>query len=101
MDFRIRRSRRQPAGRLGWSSQLWFPLPERLELMPGDSPIGFRIPTERMPWVAPDELVYEYDVAPFTEQVKLAAHPARRPELFQQVPVADPLPPLSSTAETA
>ena len=93
--------RRQPAGRLGWSSQLWFPLPERLELMPGDSPIGFRIPTERMPWVAPDELVYEYDVAPFTEQVKLAAHPARRPELFQQVPVADPLPPLSSTAETA
>ena len=25
-------------------------------LTPGDSPIGFRIPTESMPWVAPDEL---------------------------------------------
>ena len=93
--------RRQPAGELGWSSQLWFPRPERLELMPGDSPIGFRIPTEAMPWVAPDELEYEFDVAPYTEQVKLAAHPLRRPDLFKTKPAADPLPPLSSTAETA
>ena len=37
--------RRQPAGRLCWSSQLWFPRPERLLLSPGDSPIGYRIPT--------------------------------------------------------
>ncbi|HEY4379012.1 MAG TPA: transglutaminase family protein [Acidobacteriaceae bacterium] len=93
--------RRQPAGRLGWSSQLWFPRPERLVLTPGDSPIGFRIPTETMPWVAPDELKYEYAAAPFAEQVKLATRPARRPELFHKAPVADPLPPLSSTAETA
>jgi uncharacterized protein (DUF2126 family)/transglutaminase-like putative cysteine protease len=93
--------RRQPAGRLGWSSQLWFPRPERLELTPGDSPIGFRIPTETMPWVAPDELEYEFDAAPFAEQVKLATHPVRRPDLFKMDPVADPLPPLPSTAETA
>ena len=57
--------RRQPEGRLGWSSQLWFARPERLVLMPGDSPIGFRIPTESMPWVAPDELKYEHEAAPF------------------------------------
>ncbi len=38
--------RRQPAGQLCWSSQLWFPRPERLVLTPGDSPIGYRIPTE-------------------------------------------------------
>src|SRR5208283_2086522 len=51
--------RRQPAGRLCWSSQLWFPRPERLLLSPGDSPIGYRIRTASMPWVVPDELEYE------------------------------------------
>ena len=43
--------RRQPEGHLRWSSQLWFPRPERLVLAKGDSPIGFRIPTESIPWV--------------------------------------------------
>jgi uncharacterized protein (DUF2126 family) len=93
--------RRQPGGRLSWSSQLWFPLPEKLLLTPGDSPIGFRIPTEAMPWVAPDELAYEFDAAPFIDRVKLPARPARRPELFWANPAADPLPALSTTAETA
>ena len=93
--------RRQPAGKLSWSSQLWFARPERLVLTPGDSPIGFRIPTEAMPWVAPDELKYEFDAAPYAEQVKLATSPLRRPDLFKADPVADPLPPLSKTAETA
>jgi uncharacterized protein (DUF2126 family) len=93
--------RRQPGGRLGWSSQLWFARPERLVLMAGDSPIGFRISTDTMPWVAPDELEYEYEAAPFEDRVKLPAHPGRRPDLFAQEPAGDPLPALSSTAETA
>jgi uncharacterized protein (DUF2126 family) len=93
--------RRQPEGRLCWSSQLWFPPPERLLLSPGDSPIGYLIPTELMPWVAPDELRYEYEAAPWSDRVKLPSRPARRMDLFQKNPVADPLPPLSATAETA
>ncbi len=93
--------RRQPAGRLCWSSQLWFPRPERLLLLPGDSPIGYRIPTESMPWVAPDELEYEYEAAPFADRVKLPSGPIRRMDLFQRNPMADPLPALSSTSETA
>jgi uncharacterized protein (DUF2126 family)/transglutaminase-like putative cysteine protease len=93
--------RRQPEGRLCWSSQLWFPHPERLQLSPGDSPIGYRIPTESMPWVAPDEVRYEYEAAPWPDRVKLPSRPARRPDLFQKNPVADQLPPLSATAETA
>jgi len=97
--------RRQPAGRLCWSSQLWFPRSERLLLSPGDSPIGYRIPTASMPWVAPDELEYEYEAAPFAAQfearIKLPSRPSRRMDLFQKNPVADPLPALSSTAETA
>ena len=93
--------RRQADALLYWSSQLWFPRPERLRLSPGDSPIGYRIPTESMPWVAPDELGYECEAAPFADRIKLPSRPARRMDLFQKIPLADPLPPLSSTAETA
>ena len=84
--------RRQPEGKLRWSSQLWFPRPERLLLSIGDSPIGFRIPTEAMPWVAPDQLEYELDAAPFEELVKLPSRPARRMELFEVDPAPDTLP---------
>jgi uncharacterized protein (DUF2126 family) len=93
--------RRQPGGTLCWSSQLWFPRPERLILTPGDSPIGYRIPTAAMPWVAPDELEYEFEAAPFADRVKLPSSPNRRMDLFHQTPMADPLPALSDTAETA
>jgi uncharacterized protein (DUF2126 family) len=97
--------RRQPAGRLCWSSQLWFPRPERLVLSPGDSAIGYRIATESIPWVAPDDLTYEYDAAPLAAQlearIKLPSRPSRRMDLFQKTPVADPLPAFSATAETA
>ena len=93
--------RRQLAGQLCWSSQLWFHRPERLLLLPGDSPIGYRIPTESMPWVAPDELEYEYEAAPLADRVKLPSGPIRRMDLFERNPVADPLPALSSTSETA
>jgi uncharacterized protein (DUF2126 family) len=84
--------RRQPKGRLRWSSQLWFPRPERLVLSAGDSPIGFRIPTESMPWVAPDEIEYEFDAVPFERWVKLPACPARRMDLFAIEPAPDSLP---------
>jgi uncharacterized protein (DUF2126 family)/transglutaminase-like putative cysteine protease len=84
--------RRQPKGELSWSSQLWFSRPERLLLSVGDSPIGFRIPTEYIPWVAPDEINYDFDAVPFEQWVKLPAHPARRMELFTTTPAPDPLP---------
>jgi uncharacterized protein (DUF2126 family)/transglutaminase-like putative cysteine protease len=93
--------RRQPAGQLSWSSQLWFPRPDRLQLFPGDSPIGFRLSAESIPWVAPDELKYEYENSPATDQVKLSTSPTRRMHLFEQQPDPDPLPALSSSAENA
>jgi uncharacterized protein (DUF2126 family)/transglutaminase-like putative cysteine protease len=84
--------RRQPEGQLRWSSQLWFPRPKRLLLSVGDSPMGFRIPTESMPWVAPDEIEYEFDASPYERWVKLPACPARRLDLFAITPAPDPLP---------
>jgi uncharacterized protein (DUF2126 family)/transglutaminase-like putative cysteine protease len=93
--------RRQPDGHLRWSSQLWFPRPEPLLLSEGDSPIGYRIPTETMPWVAPDELEYEYDAAPFADRVRLPSRPTRYAELFEKEPKADPLPAILRAPETA
>jgi uncharacterized protein (DUF2126 family)/transglutaminase-like putative cysteine protease len=93
--------RRQPAGLLSWSSQLWFPRPERLLLTSGDSPTGYRIPTESMPWVAPDEIEYELEAGPFADRVKLPSGATRRMDFFEKRPMPDPLPALSSTAETA
>ena len=93
--------RRQHSGHLCWSSQLWFPRPERLQLLPGDSPIGYRVPAESLPWVAPDELDYEYEAAPLADFVKLPACPARCMDLFGREPSADPLPALSSKSDTA
>jgi uncharacterized protein (DUF2126 family)/transglutaminase-like putative cysteine protease len=90
--------RRQPGGRLTWSSQLWFERPERFTLSVGDSSIGYRIPVETMPWVAPDTLSYEIDE---DGQVKLPSAVARRPEMFRQDPKPDPLQPISADAASA
>jgi len=92
------RRRQLGSGELFWSSQLWFPRPEKLMLSPGDSAIGYRIPTEAMPWVAPDEVVHERDAE---NLVALPARPARRADLFGKTPVSDPLPALSATSATA
>jgi uncharacterized protein (DUF2126 family)/transglutaminase-like putative cysteine protease len=93
--------RRQPKGQLRWSSQLWFPRPERMVLSKGDSPIGYRIPTAVMPWVAPDELEYEFDVEPFQDRVKLPSQSTFRTELFELDPVSDTLPAVLSESEDA
>jgi uncharacterized protein (DUF2126 family) len=39
----------------GWASGPWFLRPETLFLIPGDSPMGFRLPLESQPWVAPTD----------------------------------------------
>ncbi len=92
--------RRQPGGRIAWSSQLWFPRPERLVLSAGDSPIGYRIPVDALPWVAPDELAYPMDQAPFADRAKLPV-PERKMELFTAQPPADPLPPVLADSADA
>lgn len=89
--------RRQPEGVLRWSSQLWFPRAERIVLAPGDSPIGYRIPTQAMPWTAPDELDYDFDDV---RSIKLSPDKTQRMDLFDTEPEADPLPAVIRAPET-
>ena len=81
--------RRQVNGQSYWSSQHWFLRPERLLLMQGDSPIGYRLPLDSLPWVAPDQIEYDYDEDPQAPREKLGAH-AARPDLFAVEPADDP-----------
>ena len=70
-------------------------------LLAGDSPIGYRIPTEPMPWVAPDELEYPLDEEPFADRIKLPSSKLQRLDLFNQEPEPDPLPPVLRSNEDA
>lgn len=90
--------RRQPGGILIWSSQPWFTPPERPTLSQGDSPIGFRIPLEMMPWVAPDTVTHTLDSA---GQPALASAPARYPQRLSVDPTPDPLPATAADAAEA
>jgi len=38
-----------------WRSGPWFFRAERMYLLPGDSPMGFRLPLDSLPWLAPGE----------------------------------------------
>lgn len=84
--------RRQANGQLYWSSQPWFVRPERLLLIQGDSPVGYRLPLDSLPWIAPDDIVYEYETDPFAELERLPTRQARRSDLFASEAADDPLP---------
>jgi uncharacterized protein (DUF2126 family)/transglutaminase-like putative cysteine protease len=50
-----------------WASGAWFLRSEHLFLIPGDSPIGYRLPIDSLPWVAPDEYPHIYEADPFAQ----------------------------------
>jgi len=49
----------------GWRSGPWFVRKERLFLLPGDSPMGFRLPLDSLPWEAPGNRQFMEERDPF------------------------------------
>ena len=43
-------------GGVAWTSKKWFVRDERMYLMPGDSPMGLRLPLDSLPWVSKTDL---------------------------------------------
>jgi uncharacterized protein (DUF2126 family) len=74
--------RRFTHGHFYWSSQPWFLRPERLNLVPGDSPIGYRLPVDSLPWVADEDIEYDHEQDPFADRTPLPPKPPRRPDFF-------------------
>jgi uncharacterized protein (DUF2126 family) len=52
-----------PEGRR-WFSGPWFLRPERCYLIPGDSPMGFRLPLDSIPWVSEGDYPYQNELDP-------------------------------------
>jgi uncharacterized protein (DUF2126 family)/transglutaminase-like putative cysteine protease len=57
-----------------WRSGRWFLRRERCYLVPGDSPIGFRLPLDSLPWVEPADFPHLYPPDPNQSFAPLAPH---------------------------
>ncbi len=56
-----------------WQTGKWFFRSDTLFLLPGDSPIGLRLPLDSLPWVDPDTVEPEFERDPFDIAGKLPA----------------------------
>jgi uncharacterized protein (DUF2126 family)/transglutaminase-like putative cysteine protease len=74
-------SRRHEAHGPVWQSSAWTTRRDRLYLMPGDSPIGYRLPLASLPWVDAASYPYIYEQDPFDERAPL------RPRKVEEQPV--------------
>jgi len=60
----------------GWVSSPWFLRREHLFLVPGDSPMGFRLPMDSIPWAAPSDLNPVVERDPFATRGSLQVDPS-------------------------
>ena len=65
-----------PSG-ASWFSGPWFFRAERCYLLPGDSPMGLRLPLDSLPWVTAGEYPYTYAQDPLEERQPLPPRPEK------------------------
>ena len=66
--------------RAGWASSPWPLRAERLFLLPGDSPIGLRLPLDALPIGGPPSARLPYSIDPFAERQSLPEYTELRRE---------------------
>jgi len=57
-----------------WVTGPWFFRDERMYLIPGDSPMGYRLPLDSLPWVSKSEYPYVHEHDPFAHLTPLPLH---------------------------
>ncbi len=57
-----------------WTTGSWFLRDERMYLMPGDSPMGLRLPLDSLPWVSETDYPYLIEQDPSALRDALPAH---------------------------
>ncbi len=57
-----------------WTTGPWFFRDERMYLIPGDSPMGLRLPLDSLPWVSKSDFPYLNEQDPYAPRDKLASH---------------------------
>jgi uncharacterized protein (DUF2126 family)/transglutaminase-like putative cysteine protease len=68
---------------LAWTSGPWFLRPERLYLTPGDSPMGFRLPLDSLPWVSKTDYPHITGADPSISRPPLPDRPPKNPQRFR------------------
>ncbi|MFO1324137.1 MAG: transglutaminase family protein [Burkholderiales bacterium] len=68
----------EPGGAIAWQSSPWPLKREHLYALPGDSPLGLRLPLGSLPELLPAELEPEFAVDPFAPREGLPARDALR-----------------------
>ncbi len=58
----------EPSGGLGWISEIWKMRREHLFLLPGDSPIGLRLPLNSLPHIPPEDYPHVIPADPFEDR---------------------------------
>ncbi len=61
-----------------WVTGPWFFRDERMYLFPGDSPMGYRLPLDSLPWVAKADVPWLYEADPFAPAERLRPAAALR-----------------------
>ena len=61
----------KPLAGPAWTTGPWFLRDERMYLMPGDSPMGYRLPLDSVPWVSKTDYPYMIEADPFAPRETL------------------------------
>ena len=75
----LRRQKTEDGGQ--WETGAWMMRSGRLFLIPGDSPIGYRLPVHSLPWVKQGDYPYVIPEDPMTQRPVLARAARRRTPL--------------------
>ncbi|MDB5172335.1 MAG: transglutaminase domain protein, partial [Phycisphaerales bacterium] len=62
------RRERYTDGSGAWISGEWFFRPERMYLIPGDSPMGYRLPLDSLPWVVKSDYPFLHELDPWADR---------------------------------
>ena len=69
-----------------WTTGPWFFRDERMYLVPGDSPMGYRLPLDSLPWVSDSDYPHQIAQDPTAPQTALPAASAMRARYAMQRP---------------
>ncbi|MDQ2778771.1 MAG: transglutaminase family protein, partial [Pseudomonadota bacterium] len=96
----LKRERVAGASDASWQSGQWFLRDERLYLMPGDSPMGYRLPLDSLPWAKAgerQELIAQDPFAALSPLPAAAAPPRQQPANALSAAVRSAAPTLSES----
>ncbi len=85
----------------GWTTSRWPLRGERLQLAPGDSALGYRLPLDALPWVAPEDYPYLISRDPSEVREPLPPFDALRARVSDTSIGASTVSPIAHASEVA